>query len=213
MGINPLVEAVFLDRDGVLNHNVFYEDTGSLESPRTVADFELYDDTIPSLRKLQDAGLTLFLVSNQPNIAKGKSTLSELYEVQRRFACCLDQAHILFQEFYYCFHHPESNVPEYGGQCQCRKPSPLFLFRAARDYGIDLSQSWMVGDRLTDVECGKRAGVHTILVLPEPNEQITYMEPMPDSIVRTLSGAVDEILWRRSKLVPQYVRERKRVIS
>lgn len=170
MGIHTLTKAVFLDRDGVINRNVFYRDTGAYESPRTAADFELLPDSLASMQRLQAAGYSLFLVSNQPNVAKGKSTLAQLHEIQSKLETALDGADIHFVAFYYCYHHPDSAVPIYGGPCECRKPSPYFLQKAAVEYGVDLGHSWMVGDRLSDIECGERAGVRSILIDPDHSE-------------------------------------------
>ena len=99
MGIDP-VKAVFLDRDGVLNANVFYADTQAFESPRTVEDFALLPETIPSLQALQRAGFLLFLVSNQPNVAKGKSTMAELEAVHARLHEMMEAAGVPFTYFF-----------------------------------------------------------------------------------------------------------------
>jgi D-glycero-D-manno-heptose 1,7-bisphosphate phosphatase len=192
-----VIKAVFLDRDGVINRNVFYPDTGEYESPRTVSAFELFPDSLLSLFKLQEAGYRLFLVSNQPNIAKSKSTWSELQEIQMKFEAALALAKIEFVAFFYCYHHPASSVPDYGGPCECRKPSPYFLTKAAADYSVDLSQSWMVGDRGTDIECGKRAGVRTILIVPDGGLAQSLPQTFePDHLARNLSEATSLILGR-----------------
>jgi len=189
------MKALFLDRDGVLNQNVFYQDTGAHESPRTVADFSLLPDAISSLLQLQAAGYKLFLVSNQPNVAKGKSQLQELVEIQAKLKSALDQAGISFAAFYYCYHHPDSTVPIYGGVCECRKPSPNFLKRAEAEYSIDLTVSWMVGDRISDIECGKRAGVRTVLVgLQQLPTSELQPGSSPDAIAADLGEATRYIL-------------------
>ncbi|HUY80129.1 MAG TPA: HAD-IIIA family hydrolase [Acidobacteriaceae bacterium] len=156
--------AVFLDRDGVINRNVLNPATGELEAPLTAAEFEVLPGVSKGLRQLQAAGYLLFVVSNQPNYAKGKSTLRELRAVDGAMRDALDAMRVWMAAVYYCLHHPEGGVQGYTGPCACRKPAPYFLFKAAREYGIDLSQSWMVGDRATDVACGRAAGVRTILV-------------------------------------------------
>lgn len=195
MGIDQVVKAVFLDRDGVINRNVLYPDTGAYESPRNAAAFELFPDTTESLRKLENAGFRLFLVSNQPNVAKAKSTLIELQEIHHKLEAALAREAIHFTDFFYCYHHPDSSVPEYGGPCECRKPSPYFLIKAATEHGIDLSQSWMVGDRASDVECGKRAGVRTILIVADHfhGHDLTN-EPTPDNVAGSLGEATGYIL-------------------
>jgi D-glycero-D-manno-heptose 1,7-bisphosphate phosphatase len=156
--------AVFLDRDGVLNYNVPNPQTGELEAPLTSADFRLIPGVLQSLRLLQESGFLLILVSNQPNFAQGKATLNELEAIHDKLKMVLDEAKISFTGFSYCFHHPRAVVRSLLGPCECRKPSPYYLLRARDEHAIDLSQSWMVGDRDTDVQCGKSAGVRTIRI-------------------------------------------------
>jgi D-glycero-D-manno-heptose 1,7-bisphosphate phosphatase len=156
--------AVFLDRDGVINRNIFNPATGAYEAPLTVADFALILRADDALRRLRDAGFLLVLVSNQPNYAKGKSTLAELEAMDAALRRELAAMQVEFAAFYYCLHHPDGDVPGYSRPCVCRKPSPYFLLRAAMELGLDLEQSWMVGDRTTDILCGRAAGVRTILI-------------------------------------------------
>lgn len=157
---------VFLDRDGVINRNVFNPATGEYEAPLTAEDFELLPGVRQALLQLRDAGFLLFLVSNQPNYAKGKSSLAELRAIDAELRRELDAIGIEFAAAYYCLHHPNGSVAGHSGPCACRKPSPYFLFRAMQEFRLDLEQSWMVGDRATDIECGRAAGVRTILIGP-----------------------------------------------
>jgi D-glycero-D-manno-heptose 1,7-bisphosphate phosphatase len=158
------VRAVFLDRDGVLNANVFYRDTGAWESPRRLEDFRLLPGVLPALRDLRAAGYVLVLVSNQPNEALGKSTRSELRAIHEAMAFSFESQGIRFLDYCYCPHHPKAVVAKLGGLCRCRKPSPYFLYGTASRYGIDLRRSWMVGDRATDTACGAAAGVRSIRI-------------------------------------------------
>ena len=119
-----LRRAVFLDRDGVLNANVFYGDTCAWEAPRRVEDFRLLPGVPDGLKSLRAAGFALVLVSNQPNEALGKSTRAELREVHEAMASEFDRHGIRFLEYCYCPHHPRAVKPELGGLCRCRKPSP-----------------------------------------------------------------------------------------
>lgn len=166
MGIDDVMSAraVFLDRDGVINRNVFNPATGEYESPLRPEDFVLAPGALDALKKLQDAGYLLFVVSNQPNAAKGKVTMDQLMAIHERLTVALRKANITISEFYYCYHHPQGVVPEYAVPCDCRKPSPFFLLKAREKYGIDLARSWMIGDRTTDIECGHAAGVRTVRV-------------------------------------------------
>jgi D-glycero-D-manno-heptose 1,7-bisphosphate phosphatase len=156
--------AVFLDRDGVINANVFYADSGETEAPRTVADFRILPGALDAMQRLKEAGYLLFVVSNQPNQAKRKATRADHDAIQAKLAAALGEAGIRVEEFFYCFHHPSGSDPGLSGPCECRKPSPYFLKRAAQDHDLEMARSWMVGDRLTDIECGQAAGVRTILI-------------------------------------------------
>jgi D-glycero-D-manno-heptose 1,7-bisphosphate phosphatase len=184
--------AVFLDRDGVINRNVVNPATGECESPLAVDDFEFAPGAFDAMRELQVAGFLLFLVSNQPNYAKGKSSLEVLGSIHEKFLAGLAEEGIGFAAFYYCFHHSQGKVAGYSGPCECRKPSPHFLFRASDEFDVDLDRSWMVGDRSTDVECGKAAGTKTIFI--HAGQTATEIAAQPDGTAPHLSAAVRLIL-------------------
>lgn len=156
--------ALFLDRDGVLNELVFYPDSGEWESPRTPADLRIMPGAGPALRALKAAGWPLFIVSNQPSFAKGKTTLEALRAVHAVLEARLLKEGVAFEAVYYCYHHPEGIVPGYGGPCTCRKPSPHFLRQAAARFGLDLEASWMVGDQDRDLLCARNAGCRSLLI-------------------------------------------------
>jgi len=155
---------VFLDRDGVLNRNVLDPTTGEYGAPLAAKDFELAPGALAALLALRRAGFDLFLVSNQPNYAKGKSSLEELAAIHLRLEEELARTGIEFAAFYYCRHHPQGVVSGYSGACECRKPSPYFLLQARDSFALEMAECWMVGDRATDIECGRAAGVRTIRV-------------------------------------------------
>ena len=162
---NPtLVPAIFLDRDGVINRNVVDPTTGEYGAPLRAEDFELTPGALQALQLLREAGFSLFLVSNQPNYAKGKSSLEELGAIHAKLLEELHAADIEFTDFYYCYHHPQGVISTHSGPCDCRKPSPYFLLKARDTHGINLESSWMIGDRPADIECGRAAGVRTICV-------------------------------------------------
>lgn len=189
-----LKAAVFLDRDGVLNRNVLNPSTGEYESPGVPDDFELVPGALPALQKLQSAGFPLFLISNQPNYAKGKNSLEELAAVHARLKDALEANHIEFVEYYYCLHHPKGIVDSHSGPCECRKPSPYFLKKAASDHNIALEGSWIVGDRVTDIECGRAAGLRTIRVEEDHPAHRLPDELQADYEARDLSHAVEIIV-------------------
>ena len=185
--------AVFLDRDGVLTNLVLNPKTGEYEPPHRVEDLVLVPGAILALHILQDAGFELFLVSNQPDYAKGKTSLEQIRAIHEKFDFILKEEGVQFREYYYCYHHPRGIIPEYSFACSCRKPNPYFLFKAAEDYGIDLARSWMIGDRDTDVQCGKAAGTRTIQIL-EPRSAIYRGFGNPDYRAQTFLEAVEIII-------------------
>jgi len=193
-----VLPAVFLDRDGVLNELIFNPKTGEYESPHSPQDLSIIDDVIPTLRRLVGADFELFLVSNQPSYAKGKTTLENIQEIHRRLDGHFRASGIVFTDYYYCYHHPRGVVPDYSGPCRCRKPEPYFLLRAAEMHDVDLRASWMVGDQDTDVECGQRAGCKTALVLnsrsagkrgaSRPNISDSTFSDVADLIIQCRNG-------------------------
>ncbi len=160
-------KAVFFDRDGVINRLVYNPDTNEYESPHFLKDLEFYPWTLEALKKIQEEGYLLFLISNQPSYAKGKTTLENIKAIHDKMHDYMKANDILFTEYYYCYHHPEGIVPEYSCECECRKPKPYFILEAKKKYNLDFKNSWMIGDRDTDVFCGQNAGIKTILVHEE----------------------------------------------
>lgn len=196
--------AVFLDRDGVINRNVFYPSSGEWESPRQLEDFKFVPGALGALRRLREADYLLFLVSNQPSYAKGKTSLENIRAVHAKFEGILADAGIAFTEFFYCFHHPKGVVPDYSGPCVCRKPSPYFLMQAAEKYGLDMTASWIVGDRETDIQCGRAARVRTVLV-GDPRNPLDLAGAKPDCVAEDLREAAKLILLapRRGREPPE----------
>jgi D-glycero-D-manno-heptose 1,7-bisphosphate phosphatase len=136
--------AVFLDRDGTLNVDKNY-----LSDP---AQLELIPGTGAALRHLMDAGFLLFIITNQSGIGRGYYTLEDMHAVNERLCSDLEKEGVRFEKIYFAAESPEQ--PSRG-----RKPSPQFLFDARDQFSIDLSKSYMVGDKLIDLECGQNAGV------------------------------------------------------
>ncbi len=201
MGVRDLNlrAAAFLDRDGVINRNVPDPESGLYGAPRTVAEFELAPGAVVGLASLSHAGFALILVSNQPNFAKGKNTLEDLARVHERLLAQLRSGGVELAAAYYCYHHPRGIVAGYSGPCECRKPSPYFLFKARDEFGLSLEESWMVGDRATDIECGRAAGARTIRVLEDHPVNRDPSEAKADFEVRDLAEATEIILGASKK--------------
>ncbi|KRB84698.1 D-glycero-alpha-D-manno-heptose-1,7-bisphosphate 7-phosphatase [Noviherbaspirillum sp. Root189] len=150
------MRAIFLDKDGTLVEDVPYNVNPGL--------IELTWHAGQALQLLQHMGYALFVVSNQSGVAKGLFTEAALDPVHQRLTELLAQYGVELSGFYYCPHSPDGVISRYAIPCTCRKPLPGMLYRAAHEHDIDLSQSWMIGDILHDVEAGRRAGCQTILI-------------------------------------------------
>lgn len=156
-------KAIFLDKDGTLVRDVPYN-----VDP---AKIELLDGVADGLRQLDALGYSFVVVTNQAGVAKGYFKEEALSGVESRLQQLLADSGVSLAGFAYCPHHPEGAVQEYTVKCPCRKPMPGMLLDASVKYGISLSESWMVGDILDDVEAGNRAGCKTILIDPVRNER------------------------------------------
>jgi D-glycero-D-manno-heptose 1,7-bisphosphate phosphatase len=191
-----LKRAVFLDRDGVLNRLVFNPATQAFESPHRPEDLAIHPRLGESLEPLQKAGFLLFLVSNQPSFAKGKATLEALRAVHGLLERRIEGLGLRFSGYFYCYHHPESLVPELKVICGCRKPGTLFLEQAIQAFGLERGLSWMVGDQDSDIECGIRAGLRTVLI-QTPESADKRGASRPDFQAEDLEAATRLILGRR----------------
>ncbi|MFP5390623.1 MAG: D-glycero-alpha-D-manno-heptose-1,7-bisphosphate 7-phosphatase [Gammaproteobacteria bacterium] len=150
------MRAIFLDKDGTLIEDVPYN-----TDPRHI---HLCSGAGAALRLLAALDYRLFVVSNQDGVARGVFPEADLERVRRRIADLLFREGVQLDGFYYCPHHPDGTLARHARACACRKPAPGMLLRAAREHGIELSASWMVGDILNDVEAGSRAGCRTLLI-------------------------------------------------
>lgn len=153
-------KAIFLDRDGTLNKYV-----GFLTD---IDKFELLPGVTTAIRQINEAGYLAIVVTNQPVVARGEVSVANLQRIHNKLETLLGGEGAYVDAIYYCPHHPDKGFVgeriEYKIDCQCRKPKPGMLFEAARDFNIDLSNSWMVGDGKNDILAGKAAGCKTALI-------------------------------------------------
>jgi D-glycero-D-manno-heptose 1,7-bisphosphate phosphatase len=184
-----VTRAAFLDRDGVINDPVLDAVDGRPESPHRPEDVVLADGAVAGLRLLREDGYLLVAISNQPSAAKGKVTLDELRAVHERVVALLAEEGVALDDWRYCFHHPDGIVAELTGACDCRKPAPGMLLDAAREHGIDLSASWMIGDSDADVAAGQAAGTRTLLVEHPDSAHRRSGAAKPDRHARNLLQA------------------------
>jgi len=188
--------AVFLDRDGVINPLIYHRDVGIIDSPFTVAQFQVLPHVPRAIRQLNDLGLPVVVVSNQPGIAKGHFGLATLEQFDRKLKSTLKPVAARIDAIYYCLHHPEATVEALRKRCACRKPGIGLFTKAARELGISLARSYMIGDGLTDIEAGARAGCRTVFVGRWKCEHCQFIQPhdlRPDFTARDLWKAVQLI--------------------
>ncbi|MDD5462961.1 MAG: HAD family hydrolase [Methylococcales bacterium] len=172
-------QAVFIDKDGTLIHDVPFN-----ISPHQV---RLMEGAGETLQRLKKAGYQLLVISNQSGVARGLFNEADLLPVNRQIQILLAPYAVNIDAFYYCPHGPDDG-------CGCRKPKPGMILRAARNHAIELSISWMIGDILHDVEAGNRAGCHTILF--NNGNETEWLQGdfrRPGYVVNHLSAAADII--------------------
>lgn len=174
--------AIFLDRDGTLNKYV-----GFL---RDINEFELVDGAAEAVKLINSSGFLAVVATNQPVIARGEVTFEQLDEIHNKMETLLGQEGAYLDGIYFCPHHPhkgyKGEIPELKFDCECRKPKAGMLLKAAEEFNIDLSQSWMIGDGENDILAGKAAGCRTALIGADDFGQ--------DITSETLSGAVRAIM-------------------
>ncbi len=173
--------AVFLDRDGTINEEMGYINH--------ISRFTLLPQAIPAIRRLNEAGLKVVVVTNQSGIARGYFPPSVLAEVHEHLERRLAEAGAHLDGIYLCQHHPLE-------QCPCRKPHPLLIQQAARDLDLDLGRSYLVGDRYKDVETAANAGVRGILVLTGYGRgEYEYRRQSPVQPAHVAADLLEAVAW------------------
>ena len=184
--------AVFLDRDGTLIEEVTQHGIASDEQ------LELIPGAAEAVHALNQAGLRIVVVTNQPIVAKGMATEADIQRQHNKLETLLGRAHAFVDRIYWCPHHPEKGFPgeraELKIECECRKPKIGMIERAARELNLDLSKSWMVGDTTTDVQTARNAGLRSILVRTGHGGKDGRHPVQADFVVDDLTGAVQRIL-------------------
>jgi transaldolase len=188
--------AVFLDRDGVLNQALVSD--GKPRAPRTVDEFVILPGAVACLEELKRRGFTLLVVTNQPDVARGRQSIAVIEEMHRRLQAVLPVDDVLV-----CFHDEADN-------CHCRKPRPGLLIEAQQKYNLDLSGSFLIGDRWNDVDAGNAAGCKTVFIDYNYRERGPLTEPSVR--VFSLREAVDWISLRgmnKTELMPHSISDLK----
>lgn len=192
--------AIFLDRDGVINKLIYHKDAGVVDSPFTTAQFHVIPRVPSAIRVLNGLGMPVVVVSNQPGIAKKHFSSTTLRSFDRKLLASLRPAGAHIDAIYYCIHHPESRVPGLRKRCDCRKPGIGMLKKAEKEFGISLAKSFLIGDGLTDIEAGNRAGCRTIFIGRWKCECCSFIRPVG---LRPTFVAKD--LWEAAQLVRRYI--------
>ena len=176
-------KAVFLDRDGTINKYV-----GFL---RDIDEFELLDGVADAIKRINASGYLAIVVTNQPVIARGEVSFEELERIHNKMETLLGKEGAYLDAIYFCPHHPhkgyEGERPELKIDCNCRKPKPGMLLKAAQDFNIDLAQSWMIGDGENDIRAGQNAGCRTALIGNETYGQTVTVSSLKNFVEQYLN--------------------------
>ena len=183
------IPAVFLDRDGTIN-----VDYGHIQTPE---DLTLLSGAATAIRQLNESQYLSVVVTNQSVIARGECTENDMDGIHSRLQSLLGEHGASIDRIYYCPHHPDPLIsrgrPDLKIVCDCRKPKPGLIMKAARDMNIDLNMSWMVGDMTSDIEAAKRAGIRSILLSRQDGFDKQF-SVYPDAKFLDLKDAVEYIL-------------------
>lgn len=183
-------KAVFLDRDGTINELVWRPDEKFWDSPYSLDEFKLLPGAASAIKKIHSLGYLALVVSNQPGVAKRKCTPEFLEALNHKMKDLLAQEGAALDGIYYCLHHPESSLSELKAVCDCRKPLPGLVFQAAKEKQIDLSASFFIGDRETDVAAGQKAGC-TAIKIKGPSEPLE--KSFANALADDIGAAVEKI--------------------
>lgn len=182
--LNKPQKAIFMDRDGTVNKHI-----GFLRKPE---ELELLLGAAEAIKRINSSGYLAIVITNQPVIARGEVTAEELRTVHDKLETELGKAGAYIDGLYYCPHHPdkgfEGEISELKFDCDCRKPKPGLILKAAGDFNIDLEKSWMIGDDLRDIGCGKNAGCKTALIGTNVSLNADYMADSLHAVVEKILG-------------------------
>lgn len=189
-------QAIFLDRDGVLNEVVYHHDIGLLDTPFTVQQFKLLPGAAQAVKKINRQGFLAILVSNQPGVAKQHFNLETHRAMDVRLSELLAAHGAILDDRFYCLEHPDAVLSKYRRLSPWRKPAPGMIFAAIQKHRIDPESSWMIGDSVIDIQAAKKAGIRSILVGGLHCYTCRLLEEKgvrPDMMAKDLLEAVDKI--------------------
>lgn len=183
---SPHRTAAFLDRDGVINVDRAYVHRWE--------DFTFVDGAVAAMRRLHEAGYALVVVTNQSGIARGYFDEAQFRQLSVRMVDALATAGVPGVAVYHCPHHPAGKVASLAVECDCRKPAPGMILRAAREHGLSLADSFLVGDKPSDIEAARAAGVGRAFRVLSDNEESSPDAAGADAVYADLHACVDALL-------------------
>lgn len=192
-------QAVFFDRDGIINELVYEPQTGTIDSPLTNKQVTLIHGISELIKKIRKLRFTIIVCSNQPSVGLGKTSLKNFQAVTGKILSLLKKGGATLDYQYYCMHHPFAKIAKYRIKCNCRKPNAGLLLEAASEHNINLKNSWIIGDGVDDVIAGQKAGCKTILLANiTSSENLRIVERqlgdiLPDFIIKKLPDALEII--------------------
>ncbi len=157
-------KAIFLDRDGVINEILFHQEMGIIETPFTESQFKFKKRVGEAVRAINRSGYLAILISNQPGVAMRHFSMKTHLAIEKKMKALLAKSGAHLDAAYYCLHHPTKGHGALRKICNCRKPKPGMLLQAAKDWNIDLKNSFFIGDSILDVQAGLAAGCKTVLL-------------------------------------------------
>ena len=181
-------KAAFLDRDGVINLDRAYVHQWD--------EFEFVPGAVDAMRRLREAGYALVVVTNQSGLARGMYTEAQFQELTRHMRAALAEAGAEVEAVYHCPHHPKGSVPELAVDCDCRKPEPGMILRAAKELNLSLADSFLVGDKPSDIEAARAAGLGRAYIVQSDNEESSDGLVGADAGYADLAACVDALLAR-----------------
>ena len=183
-------KCIFLDRDGTINEYIRFLSNKE--------DFKLISGSAEAIQKINNSEYLCVVITNQPIIARGDSTVENLNDIHKKMDTLLGNEGAYIDGLYYCPHHPdkgfEGEVPELKIDCECRKPKTGMLIQAAKDFNIDLTESILIGDTTLDIQCAKNAGIKSILVQTGEGGLDGKFDASPDYIAKDLLKAINIVL-------------------
>lgn len=180
-----MTRAAFLDRDGVINLDRGYVHRWE--------DFVFLPGVIDAMASLRDAGFKLVVVTNQSGIARGYFSELQYHELTQRMLTAFADRGVHIDGVYHCPHHPAGNVPEFAIECDCRKPAPGLILRAAGELGISLADSILIGDKSSDIIAARAAGVGRAFAVRSTNAESNWVSVVPAEIFDSLLDCVKAI--------------------